>query len=65
NSDGFQWKPGIHKLDPASGTATLLTQSDKDFSDASHWPPNRPRPQSALSQLTQVLLMSNEFQFVD
>lgn len=64
NSDGFDWRPGIHKLDSA-GVATLLTQSDKDFSDASHWPPNRPRPQSVLSQLTQVLMMSNEFQFVD
>ena len=64
NSDGFQWRPGIHRLD-ANGVATLLTQSDKDFNDASHWPPNRPRPQSALAQLAQVLLMSNEFQFVD
>ena len=64
NSDGFQWRPGIHRLD-ANGTATLLTQSDKDFSDASHWPPNRPRPESVLAQLAQVLLMSNEFQFVD
>jgi hypothetical protein len=64
NSDGFDWRPGIHRLD-ASGNAVLLTQSDKDFCDASHWPPNRARPQSVLAQLAQVLLMSNEFQFVD
>jgi hypothetical protein len=62
--DGFEWRPGIHRLD-AHGNATLLTQSDKDFADASHWPPNRPRPTNALTQLAQVLLMSNEFQFVD
>src|SRR4051812_21216350 len=64
NSDGFDWRPGIHRLDE-NGNAVLLTQSDKDFCDASHWPPNRARPQTALSQLAQVLLMSNEFQFVD
>lgn len=64
NSDGFQWRPGIHRLD-ANGVATLLTQSDKDFNDASHWPANRPRPESALAQLAQVLLMSNEFHFID
>ncbi len=64
NSDGFQWRPGIHKLD-ADGKAVLLTQSDKDFNDGSHWPANRPRPESPLAQLAQVLLMSNEFQFVD
>jgi hypothetical protein len=64
NSDSFDWRPGIHRLD-ADGNATLLTQSDKDFSDASHWPPNRPHPESVLAQLAQVLLMSNEFQFVD
>jgi hypothetical protein len=64
NSDGFEWRPGIHRL-AANGNAVLLTQSDNDFCDGSHWPPNRPRPQSALAQLAQVLLMSNEFQFVD
>ena len=33
-----------------------------------HVPPQlvgRPRPQNALSQLVQVLVMSNEFQFID
>lgn len=65
NSDGFNWRPAIYQLDPAAGTSTLLTKSDTDFNDGSHWPPNRARPQSALSQLVQVLLMSNEFQFVD
>ena len=65
DSDGFGWRPGIHRVDPITDKATLLTQSDKDFSDASGWPPNRQRAQSPLSQLVQVLLMSNEFQFVD
>jgi hypothetical protein len=64
NSDSFDWRPAIHRLD-ADGNATLLTQADKDFNDASHWPPSRVRPQSALAQLAQVLMMSNEFQFVD
>jgi hypothetical protein len=64
NSDSFDWRPAIHRLD-ADGNATLLTQADKDFNDASHWPPSRLRPQSALAQLAQVLMMSNEFQFVD
>ncbi len=65
NSDGFDWRPSIYQLDESSGVTTLLTKSDQDFNDGSHWPPNRPRPQTALSQLVQVLLMSNEFQFVD
>ncbi|HSI64726.1 MAG TPA: hypothetical protein VLE43_16475, partial [Candidatus Saccharimonadia bacterium] len=65
NSDSFDWRPAIYGLDAATGKAVLLTKSDDDFNDASHWPPKRPRPQNPLSQLVQVLLMSNEFQFVD
>lgn len=65
NSDSFDWRPAIYGLDDATGKTVLLTKSDDDFNDASHWPIKRPRPQGPLSQLVQVLLMSNEFQFVD
>lgn len=64
NSDSFTWAPEIHRLNP-DGTTTPLTNARNDFCGADGWPVNRPRPQSALSQLAQVLLMSNEFQFVD
>ncbi|QIF04979.1 PSD1 and planctomycete cytochrome C domain-containing protein [Roseimicrobium sp. ORNL1] len=65
NSDAFDWRPAIYGIDEINGKTTLLTKSDDDFNDASHWPIKRPRPQNPLSQLVQVLLMSNEFQFVD
>lgn len=65
NSDGFDWRPAIYSIDGTTGKTVLLTKSDDDFNDASHWPIKRPRPQNPLSQLVQVLLMSNEFQFVD
>ena len=43
----------------------MLTNLKNDFCDASRWPIGRARPQTALSQLAQVLLMSNEFMFED
>ena len=45
--------------------AALLTDARRDFCGPDHWPVNRARPQGVLAQLAQVLLMSNEFQFVD
>lgn len=64
NSDSFNWVPEIHRLN-ADGTTRPLTNARIDFCGADGWPVNRPRPQSAQAQLAQVLLMSNEFQFVD
>jgi hypothetical protein len=64
NSDGFSWVPVIERL-KADGKPELLTDAKRDFCGADHWPLNRTKPQSPLSQLVQVLLMSNEFQFVD
>jgi hypothetical protein len=60
--DTFEWKVQI-VLQMPDGT-TLSTQSDKDFAD------NRAvkqdlRSLDRLSQLAQVLLMSNEFAFID
>ncbi|HCN77967.1 MAG TPA: hypothetical protein DIT13_12340 [Verrucomicrobiales bacterium] len=65
NSDSYSWAPRIERLDPVTGQAVLLTKSDTDFCGPAGWPLNREKPQSALAQLAQVLLMSNEFQFVD
>ena len=48
-----------------TGQAVLLTKADTDFCGPAGWPLNREKPQTPLAQLAQVLLMSNEFQFVD
>jgi hypothetical protein len=61
DSDSFDWQPRITRAD----NGELLTDAKADFCDASRWPFGRQKPQSALSQLAQVLLMSNEFMFVD
>ncbi len=64
DSDSFTWIPEIHRVE-ADGQTRLLTNAKNDFCGKDGWPLGRPRPQSPLAQLTQVLLMSNEFQFVD
>lgn len=61
DSDSFDWQPIIHRAD----TDEVLTNAKNDFCDASHWPFGRQRPQSPTSQLAQVLMMSNEFLFVE
>ncbi|CAN5811583.1 PSD1 and planctomycete cytochrome C domain-containing protein [soil metagenome] len=65
NSDSFDWKVNISRLNPETGATEYLTQSDRDFMGPEHWPMSRTKPQSPLAQLVQVLMMSNEFQFVD
>jgi hypothetical protein len=64
DSDGFSWSPVIQRLLPG-GKTELLTDAKRDFCGQDHWPVSRTRPQSVIAQLAQVLLMSNEFQFVD
>ena len=64
NSDSYNWTPKLERLN-ADGSTTLITKADTDFCGPEGWPINRPKPQSPLSQLAQVLMMSNEFQFVD
>lgn len=64
NSDSFSWAPRIERLS-AEGAVTPVTRADTDFCGPDAWPVNRDKPQSPLSQLAQVLMMSNEFQFVD
>jgi mono/diheme cytochrome c family protein len=61
DSDSFDWQPTITRTD----NGEELTNAKADFCDASRWPFGRAKPQSALSQLAQVLLMSNEFMFED
>ena len=63
NSDSYEWVPIIERI--AGGSRTLVTNAEKDFCGPDHWPMGRPRPQSSLAQLVQVLMMSNEFQFID
>jgi hypothetical protein len=65
DSDGFNWTPKIERVDPASGAVTLITKQDSDFCGKDGLPIKRVKPQPVLSQLAQVLLMSNEFQFLD
>jgi hypothetical protein len=64
NSDGFSWSPQIMRVNDA-GKGELLTDAKTDFNGPDHWPVKRSKPQAPLAQLVQVLLMSNEFQFVD
>jgi hypothetical protein len=59
NSDSFEWKMVIHEGDH------VVTDARKDFCGVDGWPLNRTKPQTPLAQLAQVLMMSNEFQFVD
>jgi hypothetical protein len=59
DSDSFLWMPQILQ------NGELLTDSTRDFCGKDGWPLKRPKPQSPLSQLAQVLMMSNEFQFLD
>ncbi len=64
SSDSSHWSPIIERIKP-DGKMELLTDAKRDFCGADHWPMNRTKPQTPLSQLVQVLLMSNEFQFVE
>ena len=58
--DTFHWALAIYEGE------TRLTDAKADFCGPDGWPlTGRPRPQPALAQLTQVLLMSNAFQFID
>jgi len=61
DSDSFEWQPRITRAD----TNELITDAKADFCDSGRWPFGRARPQSPLSQLAQVLLISNEFMFLD
>ena len=63
-SDSFEWVPEI-QLPAADGKPVVLTNARADFCGQDAWPLNRARPQSPLAQLVQVLIMSNEFMFVD
>ena len=64
NSDSYNWAPKIERI-ASDGSVAPITRADTDFCGPSQWPINRPKPQTPLAQLAQVLMMSNEFQFVD
>jgi hypothetical protein len=65
NSDSYSWAPKIERIETTAGTVSPVTRADTDFCGPDAWPVNRDKPQSPLAQLAQVLMMSNEFQFVD
>jgi hypothetical protein len=58
NSDQFLWAPEIKQLEPASADSTSW-QATQDFSGPST------RKLTKLEQLAQVLMLTNEFWFVD
>ena len=66
NSDDFQWSPVITSLDAPGGGSSVETTTEwsakKDFAGPSDPPP---RPLSPWERYAQVLLLSNEFMFVD
>jgi len=64
NNDSFEWVPEI-QLPGKGGKVEVLTNAKADFCGKDGWPFSRLRPQSAIAQLVQVLLMSNEFMFVE
>ena len=66
NSDDFKWSPGIKLVEPAavatSGGEAREWKANKDFSG----PPEKPpAPLTPWEEYAQVLLLSNEFMFVD
>ncbi len=65
NSDSFEWAPEIQLPAKDGDKPQVLTNAKADFCGKDGWPLTRARPQSALAQLVQVLLMSNEFMFVE
>ncbi|MDB6120669.1 MAG: Protein of unknown function (DUF1553)/Protein of unknown function (DUF1549)/Planctomycete, partial [Verrucomicrobiaceae bacterium] len=65
NSDSFEWVPEIQLPAKEGAKPEVLTNAKADFCGKDGWPLNRTRSQSALAQLVQVLMMSNEFMFVE
>ncbi|MEZ0385492.1 MAG: DUF1553 domain-containing protein, partial [Verrucomicrobium sp.] len=65
SNDGFRWTPRIERQDAPASAFQTWTDAGRDFTGPGQWPLNLPRPQSPLSQLAHILLMSNEFQFID
>ena len=59
NSDSFEWKLEVYEGD------RLLSEAKRDFCGLDGWPMNRTKAQAPLAQLAQVLMMANEFQFID
>jgi hypothetical protein len=64
DSDSYTWTPRVERL-LEDGNLALVSRSETDYCDGNGWPLNRAKPQAALAQLAQVLLMSNEFMFFD
>lgn len=64
DSDSYTWAPKIELVE-ADGHLSPITRADTDFCGPEGWPINRIKAQTPLAQLAQVLMMSNEFQFVD
>ncbi|MFN0069436.1 MAG: PSD1 and planctomycete cytochrome C domain-containing protein [Limisphaerales bacterium] len=64
NSDGFEWAPKVRMLDPAASSSTsasIIWEAARDFAG----PQPMARPLNRLERYAQVVLMSNEFAFVD
>jgi hypothetical protein len=64
NSDSFEWAPKVRLLEASSGApaaASMTWDAAADFSG----PQPPARPLSRLERYAQVVLMSNEFAFVD
>ena len=66
NSDDFKWSPVLKSKDPADGAVSGEYAAEwnarKDFSGPPEQPPS---PLSPWEKYAQVLLLSNEFLFVD
>ncbi len=65
NSDSFEWVPEIQLPVKEGERPVIVTNAKADFCGRNNWPLTRLRPQTPLAQLVQVLLMSNEFMFVE
>jgi Protein of unknown function (DUF1553) len=59
NSDSFEWRLSLYEKD------RLVSDARRDFCGLGDWPLNRSKAQTPLAQLAQVLMMANEFQFID
>ena len=61
NYDGWNWAPNVKLVQPAEGTTPTRTE----WNDLNDFAGPAEQPLTAIEQYAQILLMANEFAFVD
>jgi hypothetical protein len=65
HSDSFGWAPVLRLVPPAAATAGSVAEEWRAQADFAGPPGKSRRPLTGLEKLAQVLLLTNEFMFVD